>query len=130
MPSKVSYYYEMGRRVRPLSAVPKLWNYLKYRCLPKAATTSIRRYAPQIASLMLTRRCNLACAYCSAGNLINQPGAAWRRGEATLEKIARIFANPLFARCLLVDLLGGEPLLVSDLEEIVAYLVKRGHIVN
>jgi hypothetical protein len=31
---------------------------------------------------------------------------------------------------LLVDLLGGEPLLVDELEEIVAFLVKRGHIVN
>jgi Radical SAM superfamily len=130
MPSKLSYYYEMGHRVHLLRAAPKVWNYIKYRCLPKDARTSIRRYTPQIASVMLTKRCNLACAYCSAGNLINRPGGAWRRDEGTLQTIARIFDNPLFAGCLLVDLLGGEPLLVADLEAIVDYLVKRGHIVN
>jgi Radical SAM superfamily len=130
MTSKLSYYYEMGRRIRPLGAAPKLWNYIKYRALKKQATTSTRRYTPQIASLMLTKRCNLSCAYCSVGNLINQPGSAWRASEATLASIQRVFSNPLFANCLLVDLLGGEPLLVKDLEAIVAYLVKRGHIVN
>jgi uncharacterized Fe-S cluster-containing radical SAM superfamily protein len=130
MPSKLSYYYEMGRRVHPLRAAPKVWNYLKYRSLKKESTSSTRRYTPQIASVMLTKRCNLACAYCSAGNLINQPGSAWRASEATLSSIQRIFSNPLFANCLLVDLLGGEPLLVKDLEVIVAYLVERGHVVN
>ena len=130
MPSKLSYYYDVGRRMHPVGAAPKVWNYLKYRSLRKAAVTSTRRYTPQIASLMLTKRCNLACDYCSAGNLINQPGSAWRASEATLEKVKRIFSNPLFAQCLLVDLLGGEPLLVKDLEAIVSYLVKRGHVVN
>lgn len=130
MPSKLAYYFEMGRRIQPLGAAPKVWNYLKYRSLKKLPTTSTRRYAPQIASIMLTKRCNLACAYCSAGNLINQPGSTWRASEATLSSIQRIFSNPLFGNCLLVDLLGGEPLLVKDLEAIVAYLVERGHVVN
>jgi GTP 3',8-cyclase len=130
MPSKLSYYYEMGRRIHPLAAAPKLWNYLKYRSLDKQPRTSTRRYTPQIASVMLTKRCNLACAYCSVGNLINQPGSAWRASEATLASIQRIFSNPLFGNCLLVDLLGGEPLLVKELEAIVAYLVERGHVVN
>jgi len=130
MSSKLSYYYEMGRRIHPVGAAPKVWNYLKYRSLMRQARTSTRRYTPQIASVMLTKRCNLACDYCSAGNLINQPGAAWRASEATLESIKRIFSNPLFGNCLLVDLLGGEPLLVKDLETIVSYLVRRGHIVN
>jgi organic radical activating enzyme len=130
MPSKLSYYYEMGRRVHPLGALPKAWNYLKYRYLKKEARTSTRRYTPQIASIMLTERCNLACEYCSAGNIINQPGARWRESEATLEKIKRIFSNPLFENCLLVDLLGGEPLLVNELEAIVSHLVGQGHIVN
>lgn len=130
MPTKLPYYLEMGRRLEPLSAAPKVWNYLKYRSLQRVARTSIRRYTPQIASVMLTKRCNLACEYCNVGNLINQKGAMWRETEATLAKIQRIFSNPLFGNCLLVDLLGGEPLLVDELEEIVAFLVKRGHIVN
>lgn len=50
--------------------------------------------------------------------------------DAILDRVKRIFENPLFARCLLVDLLGGEPLLVKDLDRIVAYLAGRGHITN
>ena len=130
MPTRLSYYYEMGRRIHPLGAAPKAWNYLKYRALPKQATTSVRAYAPQIASVIVTKRCNLACEYCSAANMMNARGPVWRDSEATLEKIERIFSNPLFSRCLLVDLLGGEPLLVRELEAIVAFLVRRGHMVN
>jgi MoaA/NifB/PqqE/SkfB family radical SAM enzyme len=130
MTSKLEYYWEMGLRMRPLGAAPKVLNYAKYRSLTRERTTSLRRYTPQIASVMVTKRCNLQCSYCSVGNIINQKGADWRRSEASLETIRRIFANPLFANCLLVDLLGGEPLLVDELEPIVSYLVGRGHMVN
>jgi MoaA/NifB/PqqE/SkfB family radical SAM enzyme len=54
----------------------------------------------------------------------------WRENEATLENIKRIIKNPLFSNCLLVDLLGGEPLLVDDLVEIVRFLSKRGQLTN
>lgn len=130
MTSKLSYYWEMGRTVRPLHAVPKVLNYLAYRSVAKAATMPARAYTPQIASVMVTKRCNLQCSYCSAGNVINQKGEDWQKSEATVEIIARIFANSLFRNCLLVDLLGGEPLLVDELEPIVSYLVRRGHLVN
>ncbi|HJX65664.1 MAG TPA: radical SAM protein [Polyangia bacterium] len=130
MKSKLSYYFEMGCKVRPLHATPKLWNYVKYRSLARTARTSIRRYTPQIASVLVTKRCNLNCGYCFVRNVVNQQGTEWREGEATLDKIRRIFCNPLFDNCLLVDLQGGEPLLVDDLEAIVSYLVGRGHIVN
>jgi len=126
---KASYYYEMGRRLNSLRAAPKVWNYMKYRCLPKVAKTSVRRYAPQIASLMVTQRCNLNCGYCVAGNVVNK-GMGWRESEATLEKVERIFSNPLFGNCLLVDFGWGEPLMVDDFEAIVSFLVRRGHIVN
>jgi Molybdenum cofactor biosynthesis enzyme len=130
MTAKWSYYYEMTRKVHPLRAAPKVWNYLKYRRLTRTAKTSVRRYAPQIASVMLTRRCNLNCGYCHAGNVVNRMGKEWRESEATLEKIERLFSNPLLEKCLLVDFGLGEPLMVDDFEAIVAYLVKRGHIVN
>jgi hypothetical protein len=130
MPPKLSYYLEMSRKVHPLGAAPKVWNYLKYRILPREVRPSVRAYAPQIASVIITKRCNLACAYCSAANMMNARGPVWRDSEATVEKIKRIFANPLFSKCLLVDLLGGEPLLVDELEDIVAYLAQRGHMVN
>ena len=130
MTSKLLYYYEMGRQVHPLRAAPKLWNYLKYRALAKRAETSIHRYTPQIAHLMATRRCNLDCGYCHAGNFVSNTGTQWRESEATLEKIQRIFSNPLFEDCLLADFGWGEPLLVDELESIVSYLVKRGSMVN
>lgn len=128
--SKLSYYFEMGCKIRPLRAAPKVWNYVRYRSLARTAHTSIHRYTPQIASVLVTKRCNLNCEYCFVRNIINRQGAEWREGEATLDKIRRIFSNPLFANCLLVDLQGGEPLLVEDLETIISYLVRRGHIVN
>jgi pyruvate-formate lyase-activating enzyme len=130
MTSKLSYYYEMSRRVHPLRAAPYVWNYVKYRCLAREAQTSTNRYTPQIAHVTVTQRCNLNCGYCHAGSFVNKKGTEWRESEATLEKVKRIFANPLFANCVLVDLQGGEPLMVDDFEAIVAYLVEHGHIVN
>ena len=130
MTSRLSYYYEMGRHVHPWRAAPRVWNYLKYRGLARKAKTSLHRYAPQIAHVMATRRCNLDCGYCNAGNFVSSKGTDWREGEATLGKIKRIFASPLFANCLLVDFGWGEPLLVDDFESIVSYLAQRGSIVN
>lgn len=128
--SKVSYYGEMLRKTQLLPAASKAWNYVKYRALPRRAIISVRSSGPQIASLWVTLRCNLKCGYCAGGEFINKEGSKWRESEATLEKVQRIFANPLFGNCLLVDLQGGEPLLVEDLDRIVAYLARRGHILN
>lgn len=128
--SRLSYYYEMFRRVRFLRAEPKVWNYIKYRCLKRETKMSIRRYTPQIALLCLTKRCNLNCGYCSAARIINRNKETWRESDINLEKAKRIFFNPLFVNCFLVDLLGGEPLLVDDLDRIVAYLTERGYITN
>jgi cyclic pyranopterin phosphate synthase len=120
----------MARKLRLLHAAPKLWNYVKYRCLPREAATSVRRYSPQIAMLVVTKRCNLNCNHCNTAQLLKQSGGNWRDSEATLEKVMRIFANPLLANCLLVDLFGGEPLLVEELDRIVDYLSRHGHMTN
>lgn len=125
-----SYYIEMARNIHPLRVSPKVWNYIKYRCLTRKALTSVRRYTPQIGSLHLTIRCNLDCRYCNAARIFHEGKVDWSKKEATLDKVQRIFTNPLFANCLLIDLMGGEPLLVRDLDRIVAYLTQRGHITN
>jgi len=130
MMSKLSYYYEMCRQTRSWRAAPKFWNYAKYRFFKRGATTSVRKFTPQIASLLLTWRCNLNCDYCNAAKIIQAGRGKGPENDADLARVKRIFANPLFANCLLVDLLGGEPLLVKDLAIIVAYLAARGHIVN
>ena len=118
----------MSRKMHFLRSMPHIWNYLKYRTHPRKPTMLTRRYTPQIASLLVTLRCNLSCVFCSMGKELNPKG--WREKEATLEKIQRIFANPLFSNCLGVDMVGGEPMLVKELVSIVSWLSKRGHLVN
>jgi MoaA/NifB/PqqE/SkfB family radical SAM enzyme len=128
--ANLPYYLEMAKRVRPLRAAPKIWNYLKYRSLPRKAVTSVRLYAPQIGALLLTVRCNLNCGYCNTARILREGRGNWRENEADLEKVKLIFNSPLFSRCLLVDLLGGEPLLVKEFDRIIAFLTERGHITN
>jgi organic radical activating enzyme len=128
--AKLASYVSMTRQIRPLKASPKVWNYLKFRALPRRATTSCARTAPQIASLLLTKRCNMNCSFCNVGGFMHDKSTTWQSMEADLEKVQRIFASPLFSKALLVDLLGGEPLLVKDLAPIVAFLSARGHLTN
>lgn len=128
--TRFSYYIEMSKRIHPLRAAPRVWNYIKYKSLKRTAWTSVRRYTPQIGSVLLTMRCNLDCGYCTAAKFRQREGANWVEGEANLEKIRDIFSNPLFANCLLADLMGGEPLLVKDLDNIVAYLTENGYMTN
>lgn len=125
-----SYYIEMSRQACSLQAVPKILNYIKYRCLKRKVLASVRRYSPQIAAVLLTVRCNLNCGYCFVARRHAGREENWAESEASFEKIQRIFANPLFGNCLMVDLLGGEPLLVKDLDRIIAFLRQRGHIIN
>ncbi|MBF0614206.1 MAG: radical SAM protein [Magnetococcales bacterium] len=124
------YYVEMARKLSPLKATPKVWNYLKYKTLRKQPEMLLSRYTPQIAHYFVTKRCNMDCDYCASGKYMKEGIRGWKESEATLEKTKRIFANPLFANCLLVDLVGGEPMLVEDFDRIVAFLSDRGHMTN
>jgi organic radical activating enzyme len=126
--SKLSDYHDLYRKIHLLRNISRVWNYLKYRTLPRKTKIPISRYTPQIAGLIITKRCNLTCDFCCIGKELNHKG--WRDLEATLDKVKRIFSNPLFANCIGVDLLGGEPLIVKELDSIIAWLSKRGHYVN
>jgi uncharacterized Fe-S cluster-containing radical SAM superfamily protein len=128
--ARLSYYRDLSRQIRPVQAAPKIWNYFKYRSRARQPLMFVGRYTPQIAQLFLTKRCNFDCAYCNTA-LVQQSGRRnWRDSEATVEKVARLFANPLLANCLLVDLVGGEPLFVKELDRIIDYLARRGHLTN
>ncbi len=127
---RLLYYAEVAKKLRPASMGPKLWNYLKYRFSSRNAVLSVRRYTPQIVCLLLTNRCNLNCSYCNAGKILDEGKTRQRENEATLEKVQRIFENPWFANALFVDLQGGEPLLVKDLDRIIVYLSKQGRMTN
>ncbi|MGO9773024.1 MAG: radical SAM protein [Roseiarcus sp.] len=128
--SKLSLYANMSKKIRPVQAAPKVWNYFKYRAQKRHALTEVSRSAPQIASLLLTKRCTIDCDFCNVASFLHDENTKWRDLEGTLERVKRIFENPLFANCLLVDLLGGEPLMVKEIVPIVAFLTERGHLTN
>jgi pyruvate-formate lyase-activating enzyme len=120
----------MLSRINLWCARSKIWNYIKYRSFSRKPLISIKHYTPQIGAVILTKRCNLDCDYCVAAKVMDSGKSNWRENEASLKKIQLIFKNPLFSNCLLVDLQGGEPLLVDDLDRIVDFLSKNGHITN
>lgn len=128
--AKLYSYLSMIPRIRPVKAAPKVWNYLRYRTQQRQARFSVTRSTPQIASLLLTKRCNMSCDFCNVASFLHDKKTKWQALEGDLERVQRIFANPLFAKCLLVDILGGEPMLVKDLEKIVAWLTDQGHLTN
>ena len=128
--AKSRYYLEMMGRVRWLNVAPKALNYFSYKLRKKSKILDISKYTPQIASLIITKRCNMTCSFCSAGTIMNDAKGAWKENELTLEKVKEIFSNKLFKNSLLVDLLGGEPLLVRELDDIVAYLSEQGYLTN
>jgi len=125
--NKAKYYFEMSKTVPFAKATPKIYNYLKYKILKKTPITNIKKYTPQIFSVMVTKRCNLNCEYCNAAKLLDKESMA---KDATIERFKTLFSNPLVNRALLVDLLGGEPLIVKDFMKIVHFLHSSGHITN
>ena len=128
--SKLSSYANMAKKIRPLQAAPKVWNYLKFRTQKRHAIVTASRSTPQIAALLLTKRCNLSCDFCNVASFLHDKKTKWRNLEGDLERVKKLFENPLFANCLLVDILGGEPLMVKELVPIVAFLTERGHLTN
>lgn len=126
---KLFYYLEMLSKLK-VKSIPKIVNYLKYKLHHKYELVPLGIYTPQIGSLFLTKRCNLSCEYCSAANTMTEGRGNWREQEATLERVKKVLESPLFKNCLLIDLVGGEPLLVKELEQIVRYLSDNGHLVN
>lgn len=124
MNTRLSYYYEMYHNVHIWKARTKIWNYIKYKCL--GHSPEIHYFTPQIAGLLITKRCNLRCGYCINDSLINGK----KEDDATLEKIKAMFENQLLKNCIAVDLQGGDPLLVDGLDNIVSYLVGQGRIVS
>jgi MoaA/NifB/PqqE/SkfB family radical SAM enzyme len=128
--ANLAYYLEMAKKLNPAKAGPRAWNYMKYKSLKREAHTRVSRYAPQIAQILVTKRCNLDCGYCAAGKIMKEGIVDWKKSEATLENTKKVFENELFAKAILVDLLGGEPLLVKEFDLIVAHLTEQGYLTN
>jgi MoaA/NifB/PqqE/SkfB family radical SAM enzyme len=75
---------------------------------------------PLLVTLVVTRRCNLACGYCNEYDHVSQPVPT----EALLARVDRLAELGTS----IVTISGGEPLLHPDLELIVGRIRRRGMI--
>ena len=123
--NKLAYYCEMAGKITSFKLLPKAANYLKYKMIKPKARVSC--YTPQIAALQSTNQCNLRCGYC---RLTRDGIFDEKKQEMTIEMVQKIFSHPLLKNAVLVDILGGEPLLCNDFINIVAFLSSRGYLTN
>lgn len=89
---------------------------------------ALDRRIPHMGTLILTYRCNLACAHCYC-NLPRNDASALSRELSTAET-CRIIDEMADAGCLWLLLTGGEPLLRPDFLDIYAHAVHRGMFVQ
>jgi MoaA/NifB/PqqE/SkfB family radical SAM enzyme len=85
------------------------------RMLARAALSTSH---PVLVTLVVTRRCNLACGYCNEYDHVSQPVPT----EALFARVDRLaeLGTSIDTNC------GGEPLLHPDLELIVGHIRRRG----
>lgn len=73
---------------------------------------------PILAHLIVTRRCNLACAYCNEYDRVSQPVPL----GLLLERVDRL----ALLGTQVITLSGGEPLLHPEIEQVVARVRRQG----
>lgn len=74
-------------------------------------------YAPFLSQVVVTRRCNLACAYCNEYDDSSDPVPTGRL-YTTIDKLSHLKTRAL-------TLTGGEPLLHPDFIEILTYACRK-----
>lgn len=77
-----------------------------------------RRRIPLRVSFLVTKYCNLRCFYCYALPILNSKEVR----EPTLNDLKNIVDQIYQAGCRWVDIIGGEPLIRDDIEELVNYM--------
>jgi MoaA/NifB/PqqE/SkfB family radical SAM enzyme len=77
------------------------------------------RYAPLHAQLVVTRRCNLSCGYCSEYDDHSDP-VAYELLRERIDKLAELGTLSL-------ELTGGEPLMQPRLFDLIAYATQHRH---
>jgi MoaA/NifB/PqqE/SkfB family radical SAM enzyme len=100
-----------------LRSKAKRWNRL-YREIRMVALAFKSGNHPVLAHVVVTRRCNLACTYCSEFDDFSKPVPT----DEMLRRIDQIAA----LGTTIITLTGGEPLLHPDLELIIARIRQRG----
>ncbi len=106
----------------------RLVNFLRYKSTRLAPVVPCDKFTPQIARFLMTNRCNLMCSYCGLSKHVEYDDASSRK-DITLEFMREAFQTPLLKNVILVDLTGGEPLLVSDIVETVRFHRSSGRMV-
>lgn len=76
------------------------------------------RYGPFLAQVVVTRRCNLSCTYCSEFDKVSEP--------VPTDVLIRRFEKLRALRCWAVCFTGGEPTLHPDLMELTHALTRMG----
>lgn len=76
------------------------------------------RYSPYLVQLVVTRRCNLACGYCTEYDTSSKPVPT----EILKARIDHITALGAWA----LEFTGGEPMLHPDICELIRYARSRG----
>jgi MoaA/NifB/PqqE/SkfB family radical SAM enzyme len=75
-------------------------------------------WAPFLAQMVLTRRCNLDCGYCNEYDKTSPP--------VPTEHVKRWIDKLDELRCVIIEYHGGEPLLHPDIVPLVAHAAKKG----
>ena len=105
----------------------KYKNYLKYRLCKKNEIIDWNNVAPVYTSLIITKRCNLNCSFCIVKDMIKEKTRDYDLSTAQAEKI---FQHTMINKSLMMMLTGGEPLLNSNILEIVKVAKSFGHLVG
>lgn len=100
-----------------LRRTAKRWHRL-YREIRMVALALRSPRHPVLAHIVVTRRCNLACTYCSEFDDFSKP-------VPIVEMLRRIDQLAALGTTV-ITLTGGEPLLHPDLEEIICRIRNRG----
>jgi MoaA/NifB/PqqE/SkfB family radical SAM enzyme len=82
------------------------------------ARAAVSTRHPVLVTLVVTRRCNLACGYCNEYDHVSQPVPT----EALLARVDRLADLGTS----IVTISGGEPLLHPELDRVVAHIRRRG----
>ncbi|MCS7315994.1 MAG: radical SAM protein [Bryobacterales bacterium] len=104
--------FELALR-RRTAAIRRRWR--EARLFAQAMT---RPFAPIVAHLIPTRRCNLACTYCNEYDHRSEP-VPLSELTARVDRLAELGASA-------VTLSGGEPLLHPEVEALVRHVRARG----
>ncbi len=86
----------------------------------RAITNLLVRRAPVEAQLIVTRRCNLSCGYCTEFDNVSAP--------VPLETLKTRIDHLHRLRVINISILGGEPLMHPDLPAVVAHGVRHAQV--